>query len=147
MASGDIITREARENDVDAILALLEEWLPDEALTVKRAEVVRAAISDERHVLLVAEVDGEVVGFLLLVIFYDLLEGALVGYIQDLYVRANSRSRGLGTALLERAVEEARARGAVELHVSVHPDNRPAIRFYERRGFTSRHLLLEQVLR
>jgi len=146
MAPGNITTREARETDVDAILALLEEWLPDEALTAKRAEVVKAAISDERHVLLVAEVDGEVVGFLLLAIIYDLLEGALVGYIQDFYVRADSRSRGLGTALLEKAVEEARTRGAVELHVSVHPDNRTATRFYERRGFTGRYLLLERVL-
>ena len=30
MAPGNITTREARETDVDAILALLEEWLPDE---------------------------------------------------------------------------------------------------------------------
>jgi len=35
----------------------------------------------------------------------------------------------------------------VELHVSVHPENRRAISFYMRRGFTGRYLLLERVLR
>ena len=143
---GEVLVRKATEADVGDVVALLEEWYPNEAQEEKRAEVVRAAISDEHHELLVAELDGEIVGFLLLAIVYDLLEGAPVGYVQDLYVRADCRSRGLGTALLEKAVEDARARGAVELHVGVHPENELAIRFYEGRGFTGRYLLLERVI-
>jgi len=143
---GEVLVRNATEADVSHVVALLEEWYPSEGQEEKRADVVKATISDERHELLVAELDGEIVGFLLLVIVYDLVEGAPVGYVQDLYVKADCRSRGFGTALLEKAVENARARGAVELHVGVHPENESAIRFYKRKGFTGQYLLLERVI-
>jgi len=50
-------------------------------------------------------------------------------------VEPDARGAGIGGALLERIIDEARVRGVHQLSLSVEPDN-PAIRLYERRGFT-----------
>ena len=52
-----------------------------------------------------------------------------------LMVAGSHRRRGIGTALLERAVEWAREVGVEKLELHVFPHNEPAIRLYERFGF------------
>jgi GNAT superfamily N-acetyltransferase len=48
---------------------------------------------------------------------------------------AVEQGRGTGTALLERAVEAARAAGCRQVLVLTTNDNMRALRFYQRRGF------------
>lgn len=45
------------------------------------------------------------------------------------------RGRGIGTALLDAAIECARAAGAHKVALEVWPHNEPALRLYRRRGF------------
>jgi RimJ/RimL family protein N-acetyltransferase len=52
-----------------------------------------------------------------------------------LMVAAGHRGRGIGRALLDAAVEWARAAGITKLELHVFPHNEPAIRLYERYGF------------
>jgi putative acetyltransferase len=52
-----------------------------------------------------------------------------------LMVAASARRRGMGWALLDRAVEWARESGVRKLELHVFPHNEPAIRLYERFGF------------
>jgi putative acetyltransferase len=52
-----------------------------------------------------------------------------------LMVAAGQRRRGIGRALLERAVEWAREVGVMKLELHVFPHNEPAIRLYEQFGF------------
>ena len=61
-----------------------------------------------------------------------------------LMVAKTHRRRGIGRALLERAVEWARGAGVTKLELHVFPYNEPAIRLYEsfgfrREGFRERH--------
>ncbi|MFB9261234.1 GNAT family N-acetyltransferase [Dietzia aerolata] len=56
--------------------------------------------------------------------------------LDELYVRRDRRSSGVGAALLARAVAEARAHGAVEMHINVDADDVDARRFYRREGFS-----------
>ncbi|MGM0739334.1 MAG: GNAT family N-acetyltransferase [Bacteroidota bacterium] len=68
------------------------------------------------------------------------LETGMSGYVPDnllVYIAVDSktRGRGIGLALMEKAIETAR--GDLALHVE--PDN-PARRLYERIGFTSKYL-------
>ena len=55
--------------------------------------------------------------------------------IQDMYVVPELRSRGIGTALLSAAEDEARARGAARLTLTVSVENAHARRLYERHGY------------
>ncbi len=56
--------------------------------------------------------------------------------LRRIYTLAAAHGAGLGPALLDAALIEARARGHHRLLLGVHPDNRRARRFYERNGFT-----------
>ena len=53
-----------------------------------------------------------------------------------LMVAASHRRRGIGRALLERAVAWAQEAGVRKLELHVFPHNEPAIELYERFGFT-----------
>jgi ribosomal-protein-alanine N-acetyltransferase len=52
-----------------------------------------------------------------------------------LMVAAGHRRRGIGSALLDQAVEWAHEAGIEKLELHVFPYNEPAIRLYERFGF------------
>ncbi len=55
--------------------------------------------------------------------------------LHQIYVLERARSHGVGAALLEAVVAEARARGAACLWLGVWSNNPRAVRFYERHGF------------
>ena len=57
--------------------------------------------------------------------------------LEELYVRPALRDRGIGTALLTRAVDEVVARGAIEVHINVDEVDVDTRRFYERHGFSN----------
>ena len=52
-----------------------------------------------------------------------------------LCVADTHQGRGLGSALLDRALAAARERGLVRVHLTVVQDNSIALRLYESRGF------------
>jgi GNAT superfamily N-acetyltransferase len=66
------------------------------------------------------------------------------GVITDNYVRSSYRNRGIGTAILQRAIEWARERDLETL--IVWPSDR-ARTLYARNGFTDRTEIMEMVLR
>ena len=59
-------------------------------------------------------------------------------YLAELYVAPAGRGRGLGRALMEAALSEARARGADTMDVGVDEPDLAARRLYESLGFTNR---------
>ena len=59
-------------------------------------------------------------------------------YLAELYVTPAARGRGLGRALMEAALSEARARGADTMDIGVDEPDLVARRLYESLGFTNR---------
>jgi ribosomal protein S18 acetylase RimI-like enzyme len=59
-------------------------------------------------------------------------------YLAELYVAPACRGRGLGRALMEAALREARARGADTMDIGVDEPDLVARRLYESLGFTNR---------
>jgi GNAT superfamily N-acetyltransferase len=55
--------------------------------------------------------------------------------LRQLYVLRPWHGAGIGAALMEWALGEARRRGAEQMFLSVFTDNRRARRFYARYGF------------
>ena len=66
-------------------------------------------------------------------IFHDKLDA----YLEELYVAPDHRGQGLGRALLERALEFARERGAGRIDLGTAVDDRAARALYESLGFTN----------
>ena len=100
-----------------------------------------------RHDLLIAEENGERVGFLLLL--YDvadevtLTDQAFVAYTA---VEPFARGRGAGRAMMDAAEAYARAHGLAYVSLMVTEDNMPARTLYERAGFlTERRMMTKPI--
>jgi ribosomal protein S18 acetylase RimI-like enzyme len=100
---------------------------------------------------LLAERDGELVGYAMVAIF-DPVErelpdtwrtGSRVAEIETLVVAPAARGAGLGSALLDRVDRELEAAGIDDVLIAAFATNVDAIRLYERRGFrpASLHLI------
>jgi ribosomal protein S18 acetylase RimI-like enzyme len=89
--------------------------------------------------LIVAERDGEVVGFLCWLAEtgepFVRAELRRYGYVADLVVAAGHRERGIGTRLLAEAETITRLKGLNRLAIGVLGGNDAAAQLYERFGF------------
>jgi GNAT superfamily N-acetyltransferase len=83
---------------------------------------------------LVAELDDEVVGYLLYHFGYDTDRAMRLMFVIDLYVQETKRRRGIGEALMRVAAQICREAGGRELIWSVFMPNKLAFQFYERLG-------------
>src|SRR6202521_459059 len=81
--------------------------------------------------LLGAWVNEGLAGFATLYWFFSSTKAADSVLMNDLFVREDVRSAGIGRALIERALEEARQRGAAHLEWFTAPDNVVAQRLYD----------------
>ena len=71
-------------------------------------------------------------------------ENSAVGSILDLWVSEEYRGRGIGSQLLDFALEEVRRRGYTHSNLMVSVANTKARGMYERRGFRPQGLLLSK---
>ena len=84
--------------------------------------------------VVIAEWDGDAVGFALFFGSYSTFLAKPGLYLEDLYVRPSHRSRGIGLALLRHLAALAVERGHGRFEWSVLDWNEPAIRFYRSVG-------------
>ena len=83
---------------------------------------------------LVAEWNGRPAGYALFFGFYSTWEGRPGLFLEDLYVRPEFRSRGIGRALLGQVARTAREENCYGVRWEVLDWNQPAIKFYESLG-------------
>lgn len=81
-----------------------------------------------------AEWDGEAVGFALFFHNFSTFLGKPGVYLEDLYVQPRMRGKGIGKALLVHLARLARERDCGRLEWSVLDWNAPSIAFYESLG-------------
>jgi ribosomal protein S18 acetylase RimI-like enzyme len=93
---------------------------------------------------LVAEIGGRMAGYIRLRPVTSLPESAHVLGIAGLAVAPGYRRRGVASALLAAAEQQARARGARKLSLRVLGTNATATRLYERLGFQAEGVLRDE---
>ncbi len=79
---------------------------------------------------MIAEYDGEPVGFAVYFHNFSTFLGRPGIYLEDLYVRPASRGKGVGRALLMYLVQLAKKQNCGRLEWAVLDSNEPAIKFY-----------------
>ena len=106
-----------------------------------------ADIHDDDALVLMGEIDGEPVGYLVARLQERLPQshGRHV-LLNDIYVLDDARAVGVGEELMGAALEWARQRGARSAEVRVLPGHRTAKNFCEQNGFTARLLLMHHNL-
>jgi GNAT superfamily N-acetyltransferase len=122
--------RDARPEDADALASLLGQLgYPTEAEAVARR---MERLAGDR--LVVAEVDGRVVGFGQLHVAPAIEYEGDAARLAALVVDEDRRRAGVGRALVDALEAEARARGCVLLYVTTAERREDAHAFYERVG-------------
>ncbi len=89
----------------------------------------------DKGCVFVARIDSQVVGMASLLFTVSTAEGAPACWLEDMVVRPDQRRHGLGTQLLQHAVNHAKAMGFARITLLTDRTNEAAIRFYQRYGF------------
>ena len=140
--------RKARYSDLPAIVKLLADDPLGQSREIvshpldPRYEEAFAAIDGDDNQLLAVAVDAadQVVGCLQLSFVPGLSRtGMWRGQIESVRIAAGERGSGLGSQLIEWAVEMARERGCKLVQLTSDKARPDAIRFYEKLGFIASH--------
>jgi len=144
----DIIIREVKESDLLTIkqltLELIEAMGDTEGIDIKLiAENCQNFLSEVNSYILVAEIEGIVVGFVNFTTRKTILHRGLSGLIDELIIAKSYRGKGIGRQLLSSAIEKSRQLGCCEVEVSTEKTNIKAREFYRQCGFTERGVFFE----
>jgi GNAT superfamily N-acetyltransferase len=144
----DVTFRHAGKNDVPAIVAMLsdddigenrESAAQESAPVYARAFEEMNACPD--NFILLAEIDGQLVGSLQLVFIPGLSrQGAKRAIIEAVRVKSAVRGQNIGTALMKRAIAEAREAGCKLVQLTSDRRRTRAHLFYRRLGFEQSHV-------
>jgi ribosomal protein S18 acetylase RimI-like enzyme len=126
------------QDATDEVLKAFGRLLPQLSRSAEPlgAEALRTLVAWQGNRLLVARVDGEIVGALTLVMFP--IPTGWRAWIEDVVVDESARGQGVGAALTREAVAVAQAAGARTVDLTSRPSREAANRLYERLGFELR---------
>ncbi len=133
------VVRAAREQDVALILSFVRDLAEYEKLSHEveaTEELLRETLFGPAPAaeVMLGYLNEEPVAFALFFSTFSTFIGRPGIYLEDLYVKPNARSRGIGKLMLRAVARMARERGAGRLEWSVLDWNEPALRFYRSLG-------------
>lgn len=143
--------REATPEDAPLLVALMVEFYAESGYPLNQqraAEAFSALLNDERlgQVWMIeapTEAGSADVGYLVVTLGFSMEYGGRDAFVDDLFIQAGYRGRGLGRAAIARARAYCVERGVRAVHLEVARDNAAAQAVYRRAGFaaTERQLL------
>jgi len=139
----EIFVRPAQEADRRALAVLFAAVAEERTgiATEPPVNVDRVAGNWKLDGTLVAVVDGEIVGEIR-------VDPSWMGFGDiGMLVAADWRGRGVGSALVEAAIDWARAHDLHKLALGVFPHNEPAIALYRKFGFVEEGRLVRHIRR
>ena len=134
----DFSIRDARETDMEQVLALVQELADFEkepgAVEVNLLDLKKHGFgNDPMFHCFVAESVDKIVGIALIYPRYSTWKGPVI-HLEDLIVTQSMRGKGVGSALLDRVVSHGKSLGVKRISWEVLDWNEPAISFYESKG-------------
>ncbi|MET7345980.1 GNAT family N-acetyltransferase [Streptomyces sp. NPDC087866] len=142
----DLDIRRATADDLAEIVALLaddplgaQRESPDDLAPYRPA--LRRLTDDPNQHMMVAVREKRVVGTLQLTVIPGLSRrGSTRSVIEGVRIHADERGSGLGTRLIQWAVDESRRQGCQLVQLTSDATRTDAHRFYERLGFVASHV-------
>jgi GNAT superfamily N-acetyltransferase len=138
------VIRSARRGDLPAIVGIIAAGTLRNAEDPSALSAYESAFEeidgDPHSVALVAELEGEVVGTCQVFSFRHLQsQGGRCAELESMHVDEPYRNAGIGTQLLDAALQWARSQGCYRLQLTSNKVRTDAHRFYERHGLTASH--------
>ncbi len=120
--------------DLLAILFAQEaDFTPDRDRQVRGLQQILTAPTT--GCIFAARSESTVIGMVALLFTVSTAEGEPVCWLEDMIVHPDWRGSGLGSRLLQYAIDYARAHHCARITLLTDQTNAGAIRFYERQGF------------
>jgi len=148
--STEIAIRQATAKDYDALCDIIDQvdTLHRDRMPhifqkppgpVRDREYILGLLADDDVGLFVAEIEGQVAGFVHALVRdtppWPVLVPRRRAFIDSLAVGQQFRRRGIGRALMNQAHKWAMAKGAVDVELNVFEFNQPALTFYRALGY------------
>jgi ribosomal protein S18 acetylase RimI-like enzyme len=145
-----ITIREADSRDYDDLCAIFDqvdalhrEHVPDTFRKpdgpARERDYILGLLTDKDHGLFVAEVEGQMAGFVHVTVWdtppIPILVPRRLVFVDNLVVSRDFRRLGIGRALMQKAQRWAIDQGATEIELNVFEFNEPAIAFYRSLGY------------
>jgi GNAT superfamily N-acetyltransferase len=134
-----MVVREVRSDELKKLLELyrlLHPEDPDATLNPGLPELWKEICGDSNLYLLAIEEEGRFVSTCTLAVIRNLTRNLRpYALIENVVTHPGFRERGLGTRVLDRAVEIARERGCYKVMLMTGSKKDETLRFYEKAGF------------
>lgn len=109
-------------------------------------EFIIAVHEEDENQILIAELDGEIVGY---TIFRSQVDFPLAtkykwAMITDLFTHLQYRRKGIATKLLQRSIQYLKSLGVTYVRIQVLQNNKAAINLYHTLGFKDHTLTLQK---
>ena len=143
-----VTIREALANDFDAVVALDLDGVTEEKPTYWRGIFDRyVTIDRDGGFFLVAEIRGEVVGFIVGEIRAWEFGSPPCGWVFALSVSTEHREIGVGQIMLQEMCQRLKKAGVTTVRTMVDRDNKLTLSFFRSQGLrTGRYVELEKLL-
>lgn len=133
------ITR-AKISDIPALCELLSILFSQEAEFKPNHEAQSRGLSKiinnpEIGTILIARQGRQVIGMVNLLYTVSTALGERVALLEDMVVSPNTRGSGVGSLLLEQAIDFARTNGCKRITLLTDSNNESAQHFYQKHGF------------
>jgi GNAT superfamily N-acetyltransferase len=108
----------------------------------KQTRGLQLLLEDESgSLVIVAAVENEVVGMCSVQTLISTSEGGLVGLVEDVVVKTDYRSKGVGTALLSEIFSWCEEKGITRVQLLADRDNQQALDYYVSREWIYTNLI------
>jgi GNAT superfamily N-acetyltransferase len=140
--------RQASIEDLPLIVGMLaddilgrQRELSEDPLPKSYIQAFREIDADPSNELIVAELDGDVIGTMQLTLTPSIsFRGGKRCTVESVRVDEKHRGKGIGREMMLWAIDRAREKGCVSMQLTTHKDRVGAHRFYESLGFSKSHI-------
>lgn len=128
--------RPCRKSDARDVLRLLRELARYEKLKPPTPAAGRRLLADigRRIHVLIAEDEGRTIGYAIYLFTYSSFLARPTLYLEDVFVSADARGKGVGKAFFKELRRLAKKAGCGRMEWTVLNWNAPAIKFYDAQG-------------
>ena len=151
MVLAEVHIRDALATDLESLLALMREYYEFDGLAFDEVRARRALANllendTFGHVWLIVDA-GVAIGYAAVTLGYSLEYLGRDAFVDEIYLRASHRGRGIGSRMLAVIENACRAAGVQALHLEVRRGNVDAQRAYLKAGFEhrDRYLLTKRI--
>lgn len=139
----NIDIRKATIENIDRLVDLVGEYHKFESINstpTQRKTSIEPLISDETEMgfVLLAWSSERCIGYVAICYGYSIELGGRDAFVDELFVVADQRGKGVGKLLVETATDYAKRNNVKVLHLEVANDNETARRFYQKLNFLPR---------